>query len=169
MLLSLLQFVAGSTDSHISIQQLAFQRIPQDWKIALKQAEHLAWFSYLLNSTLELIWQNNSTPPSWERIHLVRNQLCGSGHYNSCNDQTNACDLCQLLLNQVPKRDDEFRCKLHIHHWRQLPLKLITVRRTWLVLILKWLRPCIRDCVIRNGVSLKYYIGNINFFAKMNP
>lgn len=81
------------------MQQLAFQRNPWDREIAIKQAEHLAWFSFLLNSTLELIQQNNITSLSWHRIYLVRNQFCRSACYNSVSDQTDSYDILQLLLN----------------------------------------------------------------------
>lgn len=113
MLLSLLQFVASSSSSHTSVQQLAFQRNPWDWEIAIKQAEHLAWFSFLLNSTLELIQQNNNTSLSWHGIYLVRNQFWRSV-------------IIQLVTKRIPsfavKLKNKKKWKVSRYMWYQ-PLK----------------------------------------------
>lgn len=83
--------------------------------MAIKQAEHLAWFSFLLDGTLEPIQRNNGTSLGCHRIYLVRNQFRRSARYDSVGDQADSCVTSfNLLLNYKAKRNEELHAKFPI-------------------------------------------------------
>lgn len=62
VLLSLLKYVESSNSSHISNAAISLsEEPPRDQEVAIKLTEHLVWFSFLLDGTLELLQPHKST------------------------------------------------------------------------------------------------------------